>query len=81
MFIGFGMHLCLRIIGRKEFHERGSLMWSWKTREPEKSPAPGDQESNLELPGGSRSRDNDDALESDDSEQIERYLDGTTRDR
>lgn len=56
-------------------------MWTWKTREPEKSPAPGDQESNLELPGGSRSRDNDDALESDDSEQIERYLDGTTRDR
>lgn len=76
-FAGFGMHLCLRIMGRKEFHERGSLMWTWKTREPENSPAPGDQESNLELPGSGRSRDNDDALESEDSEQIGDILMGS----
>lgn len=63
------MHLWLRIMGRKEFHERRSLMWTWKNREPERLSALREQESNLQLPGGARSRDNDDALESDDSEQ------------
>lgn len=57
-------------MGREEFRKGGSLMWTWKTREPEGSPAIGDQESNLQLSGGGRSRDKDDALESDDNEQI-----------
>lgn len=69
MCIGFGMHLWLRVMGKKAFHERRSLLWTWKTREPEGSPALGGQELNLQLAGGGRSRDNDDALESDDGEQ------------
>ena len=67
--IGYGMHLWLNIMGKKEFHERRSLMWTWKTREPEGSPALENQDSNLTLPSRGSNRENYDALESDDGEQ------------
>lgn len=63
------MYLWLIIMGKKIFHRRRSLMWTWNTREPEGSPALGGQEPNLQIAGRGRSRDNDDTLESDDSEQ------------
>lgn len=67
--IGYGMHLWLKIMGKKEFHERRSLMWTWKTRKPEGSPALENQDSNLTLPSRGSNRENYDALESDDGEQ------------
>lgn len=69
MCIGFGMHLWLKIMGKKEFHERRSLIWTWKTREPEGSPALENQDSNLQLPSRVSDRENYEALESDDGEQ------------
>lgn len=47
--IGFGKDLWLRIMGKREMHERSSLMWTWKTKEPEGSPALDNQDSNLQL--------------------------------
>lgn len=67
--ISFGRLLWLRIMGKNEFHESRSLLWTWKTREPEELPALGDEESNLRLSGGGMSRDNDDALDSGDNGQ------------
>lgn len=69
IWIGFGMHLWLRIVGKKAFHERRSLLWTWKTREPEESPALGGQGSSLQLSGRGRSRDSVDAFGSHDSGQ------------
>lgn len=66
MCIGSGMNLWLRIMGKRASHERRSLSWTWKTKE-QGLPALEDQGSNLQLSGGSRSRENDDASESDDS--------------
>lgn len=65
--IGCGIHLCLKIMGRKALHERRSLLWTWKTQEQGVLPTLEAQGSNLQLSGGSRSRENDDAFESDDS--------------
>lgn len=69
IWIGCGIHLWLRIVGKKAFHERRSLLWTWKTRELEESQALGGQESSLQLSGGGRSRDNVDAFESHDTGQ------------
>lgn len=66
MCIGSGMNLWLRIMGKRASHERRSLSWTWKTKE-QGLPALEDQGSNLQLSGGSRSLENDDASESDDS--------------
>lgn len=68
--IGFGKDLWFRVMGKKEIHERGSLMWTWKTKEPEGWPALDNQDSNLQLiTGRGSNRENDDDLESDDSER------------
>lgn len=69
MCIGCGIHLWLRIMGKKAICEERNLLWTWKTKEPERSPVLEGQGSNLQLSGGGRSQENDDALESDDSEQ------------
>lgn len=64
-FIGCGIHLWLKIMGKKAFHERRSLLWTWKTKEQGGLPTLEGQGSNLHLSGGSRSRESDDAFESD----------------
>lgn len=65
--ISCGIHLCLKIMGRKALHERRCLLWTWKTREQGGLPTLEGQGSNLQLSGGRMSRDIDDTFESGDS--------------
>ena len=61
-----GIHLCLRIMRRKELHERRSLLWTWKTKEQGGLATMEGQGLNLQLSSGSRRRENNDAFDSDD---------------
>lgn len=63
--IGFGKDLWLRIMGKKEIHGRRSLMWTWKTKEPEGRPALDNQDSNLQPTSRGSNGENDDVWESD----------------
>lgn len=67
MCISGGIHLCFKIMRRKALHERRSLLWTWKTKEQGGLATLEVQGSNLQLSGGSRSRENNGAFESDDS--------------
>ena len=67
--IGFGKDVWLRIIGKKEFHEKRSLLWTWKTKESKGVPALQNEDPNWQLPSRDSNLESDDALDSTDGEQ------------